>query len=213
MINVLTVEREYGSGGGDIARQLADRLGWKLWDQLLTDQIARRLECESRQVEQKEERGDPLYYRLFKSFLRGSYEGTLNAHSLKIADAESIRKLSEQMVRAAAREGNAVIVGRGAGYYLRDVPDSFHVFIYAPFEERVRRLQQKGKSREEAIQLAETVDLDRKAFIKQYFGVEWPARHFFHMMVNSTMGDAAVAELVLDGLAVVQKVTSGGKGI
>lgn len=211
MINVLTIEREYGSGGGDIARQLADRLGWKLWDQLLTDQIARRLECASQQVEQKEERNDPLYYRLFKSFLRGSYEGTLNAHKLKIADAEGIRKVSEQLVRAAAKEGNAVIVGRGAGYYLRDLPDSFHVFIYAPFEERVRRLQQKGKSQEEAIQLAETVDKDRKAFIKEYFGIEWPARHFFQMMVNSSMGDAAVVELVVDGLTVVRKASASSR--
>jgi cytidylate kinase len=208
VINVLTIEREYGSGGGDIARLLAARLGWKLWDQLLTDQIARRLECASQHVEQKEERNDPLYYRLFKSFLRGSYEGTLNAHRLKIADAEGIRRVSEQLVRAAAKEGNAVIVGRGAGYYLRDLPDSFHVFIYAPFEERVRRLQLKGKGREEAIQLAETVDGDRKAFIKEYFGIEWPARQFFQLMVNSTMGDEAAAELVLDGISVVQKASS-----
>jgi cytidylate kinase len=206
MINVLTIEREYGSGGGDIARQVAGQLGWKLWDQLLTDQIARRLECASQHVEQKEERNDPLYYRLFKSFLRGSYEGSLNAHRLKIADAESIRKVSEQLVRAAAKEGNAVIVGRGAGYYLRDLPDSFHVFIYAPFEDRVRRLQQKGKSREEAIHLAETVDLDRAAFIRQYFGIEWPARQFFHLMVNSTMGDAAVVQTITDGLSALGRV-------
>ncbi len=104
-----------------------------------------------------------------------------------------------------------MIVGRGAGYYLRDLPDSFHVLIYAPFEERVRRLQQKGKSQEEAIQLAETVDKDRKAFIKEYFGIEWPARHFFQMMVNSSMGDAAVVELVVDGLTVVRKASASSR--
>ena len=66
MIRVLTIEREYGSGGADIARKLADRLGWKLWDQLMTDEIARQMDCESRAVEQHGERRDPLYYRLFK---------------------------------------------------------------------------------------------------------------------------------------------------
>jgi len=205
MIKVLTVEREYGSGAADIAQKLADRLGWKLWDQLLTNEIARRLECESRHVEHQEERRDPLHYRLFKSFMRGSFEGSLNAPQIKMADAEGIRRVSEQLVSAAANEGSAVIVGRGAAYYLRDRPDSYHVFIFAPFEERVRRLQRAGKSEEEALQLAENVDRDRADFIREHFGIEWPARHFFHLMVNSTMGDEAVVRTVLDGLAAIQK--------
>lgn len=203
MTRVLTIEREYGSGAGDIAAKLADDLGWKLWDQLLTDEIARRLECSGRLVEEHEERKDPLYYRLFKSFLRGSYEGSLNAHKLKVADADSIRIVSERLVKNAANEGNCVIVGRGSAYHLRNRTDAFHVFVYAPFEEKVRRLQQKGKSEEEAVQLVETVDQDKAAFIKQYFGIEWPARQFFHVMINSTMGDAAVVQIVRDGLAAI----------
>ena len=91
-----------------------------------------------------------------------------------MADADGIRTVTERIVTAAAEEGNCVIVGRGSAYYLHDRPDVFHVFVYAPFEEKVRRLQHDGKSEQEAIQLAETVDLDRAAFIKQYFGVEWP---------------------------------------
>src|SRR5579864_7017815 len=205
MIRVLTIEREYGSGAADIARELADRLGWRLWDQLLTDEIARRMECDRRHVEQQEERRDPPHYRLFKAFLRGSFEGSLNIPRMKMADAEGIRKVSEQLVMAAANEGNAVIVGRGSAYYLRDRPDCFHIFVYAPFDERVRRLHQEGKSQEEAIQLAETVDRDRAEFIKQYFGIEWPARHFFHLMINSTMGDTAVVQMVLEGLSAIHE--------
>jgi cytidylate kinase len=205
MTRVLTIEREYGSGAGEIAQKLADRLGWKLWDQLLTDAIARRLECHSRQIEVQEERKDPLYYRLFKAFLRGSYEGSLNTPVMKMADAESIRRVSEQLVRSAAAEGDCVIVGRGAAYYLRDLPCAFHVFIYAPFEEKVRRLERKGKTEEEAIQLVGSVDQDRAAFIKQYFGIEWPARQFFHVMINSTMGEDAVVQTVVNGLSLIGK--------
>jgi cytidylate kinase len=205
MTKVLTIDREYGSGAADIARQIADRLGWKLWDQLLTDEVARHLECESLHVEKHEERRDPLHYRIFKAFLRGSYEGSLISPQIKIADAENIRRVSEQVVRKAASEGNAVIVGRGSAYYLKDQPDSFHVFVYAPFEEKVRRLQQAGKSQEEATQLVETVDRDRADFIQQNFGIQFPARHFFHLMVNSTMGETAVVQTVLDALSAIQK--------
>ena len=56
MIKIITVEREYGSGGGEIAQLLASQLGWKLWDQLLTEEIARRLECPKAVVEAREER-------------------------------------------------------------------------------------------------------------------------------------------------------------
>ena len=213
MINLLTIEREYGSGAGDIAVKLSDRLGWKLWDQLLTDRIARRLQCGSRDIQAQEEKKDPLYYRLFKAFLRGSYEGTMNTQVMKIADAESIRKVSEQLVREVANEGNAVIVGRGSAYYLRDRPDSFHVFIYAPFEERVQRLRQKGKNKEEAVELAETVDLDRAAFIKQYFGIEWPARQFFHLMVNSTVGVEAAADMILDDFGDAKEINPACRSV
>ena len=205
MINVLTIDREYGSGAAEIAQQIADRLGWKLWDQLLTDEVARQLECESLHVEKHEERRDPLYYRVFKAFLRGSYEGTQIAPQIKIADAENIRRVSEQVVRKAAAQGNAVIVGRGSAYYLRDEHDAFHVFIYAPFKERVRRLKQGGKSEEEAIELACNVDRDRAEFIKQNFGIKFPERHFFHLMVNSTMGEKAAVQTVLDAVSAVQK--------
>jgi cytidylate kinase len=204
MIRILTIEREYGSGAGEIARKLAERLGWKLWDQLLTDGIARHMDCDPGEIEKHAERIDPLYYRLLKAFLRGSFEGNFNAPEMKMADADGIRRVAEQLVMAAADEGNAVIVGRGSAYYLRNRPDSFHVFIYAPFEERVRRLQKEGKSEHEAIKLAETVDRDRAEFIKQYFGIEWPARHFFHLMINSAMGDTTVVQTVLDGLSAIQ---------
>jgi cytidylate kinase len=206
MIKVVTIEREYGSGGADIAKKLAGRLGWKLWDQLMTDEIARQMDCESLTVEQHGERRDPLHYRLFKAFMRGSFEGSLNAPRMKMVDAECIREVAERLVRAAAAEGNSVIVGRGSAYYLHDRPDAFHVFVYAPFEEKVSRLRKLGKSEKDAIELAETVDRDRAAFIKQYFGVEWPTRHFFHLMINSTIGEDTVVQTILNGVAAFDKL-------
>lgn len=209
MIKVLTIEREYGSGANEIAQKLAERLGWKLWDQLLTTEIAHHLDCPKLHVEEQEERRDPLYYRLFKSFLRGSFEGSLNAHRMKLADAEGIRSITEKLVRRAAAEGNCVIVGRGSAYYLRDLPEAFHIFVYAPFEEKVQRLQRRGKTEQEAVQLAETVDQDRAAFIKQYFGVDWPARHYFHLMINTTSGDEAVVQTILDAMQVCSRTPVG----
>ena len=204
MIRVVTFEREYGSGAADVARKLAERLGWKLWDQALTDEIARLMDCPSRTVQEREERKDPLTYRLFKAFMRGSFEGTLNAPRLNMVDADCIKTVGRQVVLSAAEKGNAVIVGRGSAYHLYGRPDALHVFIYAPFEDKVRRLQRMGKSEKEAIELVETVDRDRWEYIKKYFDVEWPARHFFHLMINSTMGDEAVVETILHSMSILE---------
>jgi cytidylate kinase len=205
MIRVITIEREFGSGAADIARKLAERLRWQLWDQKLTEEIARRLDCDCRAVEELAERKDPLYYRLFKAFLRGSFEGTLNAPRLGMVDADCIRQVADQVVTMAAKTGNSVIVGRGSAYFLRDRVDVFHVFVYAPFEAKVWRLRAEGRSEKEAIELAETVDRDRAAYIKQYFDIEWPARYFFHLMVNSAMGDEVVVETIVDSVAQFDK--------
>jgi len=200
MIRVITIEREYGSGGGDIAKKLAERMGWQLWDQKLTEEIARRMDCDCRAVEEHAERKDPPYYRLFKAFLRGSYEGTLNAPHMGMVDADCIRRVTDQVVTTAAKAGNAVIVGRGSAYFLSGRTDAFHVFVYAPFEAKVRRLQAQGRSEEEATELVESVDRDRAAYIKQYFDVEWPARHLFHLMINSAVGDELAVQTIVDSV-------------
>ena len=198
MIRIITIEREFGSGGGVIAEKVATRLGWKLWDQLLTEEIARRMDCDCRAVEEHEERRDPAYYRLLKAFMRGSFEGSLNAPRLRMVDTDCVREVTQQILKEVAEAGNCVIVGRGSAYYLGGRRDAFHVFIYAPFEDKVRRLRALGKSEKEATELAETVDIDRAAFIKKYFNVEWPERHRFHLMVNSSLGDEVAVETILE---------------
>jgi len=203
MIKLVTIEREYGSGGGEIAQLLSTHLGWKLWDQLLTEEIARLANCPKAVVQVREERTDSLYYRLFKSFLRGSYEGSLNAHKLNVVDSESILKITERVVQHAAKTGNSVIVGRGSQHFLRTRPDTLRVFLYAPREDKVRRLLARGKSQNEAQQLVDTVDRERADFIQKYFHVEWPDRAIYHSMINTAIGDQSVVEMILDLIKVI----------
>jgi len=205
MVKIITIDREYGSGAAEIAAKLATRLGWKLWDELLTVEIARLTGCDCPAVAEREERRDALHHRLFKAFIRGSFEGTMQAHRVKFVDADCIRETSEKVVRQAAGQGNCVIVGRGSAYYLHSHPDAFHVFVYAPFDEKIRRLRKTGKSEEEAHVLAETVDQDRAAYIKQYFKLEWPFRQICDLMVNSSRGDDFVVDTILSSVGIVDR--------
>ena len=198
MIKIITIEREYGCGGSEIAQLLAKRLGWKLWDQLLTEEIAKLANCPRAEVEVREERTDPLYYRLFKSFLRGSYEGSINAPKLNLVDSESIVRITRRVVEHAATRGECVIVGRGSQQFLKDRPDTLRVFLYAPKEDKVRRLLARGKSEEEADKLVDTIDRERADFIQKYFNVEWPDRAIYHAMINTTIGVEATVRVILN---------------
>jgi cytidylate kinase len=197
MIKIITIEREYGCGGGDIAQMLASGLGWKLWDQQLTEEIARLAHCPKAVVEAREERNDPLYYRLFKSFMRGSYEGSINAPKLNLVDSETILRITRRVVEHAAERGNCVIVGRGSQQFLKNRPDTLRVFLYAPRENKVRRLLARGKNEQEAEELVDTVDRERADFIRKYFNVEWPDRAIYHTMMNTAIGEESVVRMIL----------------
>jgi cytidylate kinase len=198
MIKIITVEREYGCGGGEIAQLLANRLGWKLWDHLLTEEIARLAQCPQVVVERREEKNDPLYYRLFKSFLRGSFEGSINAHKLNLVDSESILKITERVVRHAASKGNCVIVGRGSQHFLEHRDDTLRVFLYALRQDKIRRVIARGKTEREAEELVDSVDQERSDFIQRYFHVEWPNRSLYHIMLNTHIGEELVLQTILD---------------
>ncbi len=197
MINVITVEREYGSGGGKIARMLSERLGWSLWDREITNEIARRLKCDAHSVEEREERLDPTYYRLLKVFMRGSYEASFSGSNLELLDAEGLFRLFETVVKEIAKRGNCVIVGRASSYYLRDYKNALRVFVYAPPEDKIRRLTVQGRTRREAEELVTTVDAERAAFVKKYHAKTWPLRELYHLMLNSQVGDELVLKMIL----------------
>ena len=149
-------------------------------------------------VERMDERCDSLFYRLMKVFMRGSMEQSLPVRNMDHFDADSMVEFMQRVISGAASEGNSVIVGRGAPFLLRGRPDTFHVFVYAPLEEKIRRLRDAGKSEEEAADEIANVDRQRVIFVRRYFGMEWPTRDLYHMMINSVVGDDVVIDTILN---------------
>jgi len=202
LFRIVTLEREFGSGGGGIACQLAHRLGWKLWDRQLTAEIARQAHVAEEAVCMCDERVDSRLYRLAKAFWRGSYERGLHLPDSAAFDTDRMVAMMQEICTNIAAEGNAVIVGRGSPFFLRDRDDTFSVFTYAHREEKIRRLITLGKSGEEAEDLVDNVDKDRIAYIKHYFNAEWPMRSLYHMMINTEIGDEEVVEMILRAMKI-----------
>jgi cytidylate kinase len=211
MIRILVIEREFGAGAGVIADRLARRLGWKLLDHELTGQIAELAKVSPEACEGREERVDPWLYRLAKVFWRGSNERSVVLPDANVVDADRLIQLTQQVLLQAAAAGQCVIVGRGAVYFLRDRPDTFCVFLYAPRELKYRRVLAELKDEAEARQLIDTVDQERIAFIRHYYKADWPARHLYHAMLNTAAGDDATVDAILSLIAASDRREAAAK--
>lgn len=199
MVNAITIEREFGCGASEIASLVASRLGWGLWDERLTQKIARLTESTPEAVERREWRTDPLVYRLFQDFLRGGFEGGLPpTNRLHLLDARRIAAVSETAVKTALSSGPSVIVGRGSQFFLRNRKDVFHVFLYASRDYKIRRLISGGASQDKAIEQIDTTDKARAAFVRQYLGLKWPEPHLYHAMFNTEMGESCTATMLVE---------------
>jgi len=202
MFRIITIEREFGSGAARIAVQLASRLGWKVWDKLLTDEIARIAKVDPSAVKRCDERMDSRLHRLAKVFWRGSYERN-SPLSSQMFDTDRMMTMMQEIMDRIGREGNAVIVGRGAPYFLREHPDAFHVFLYAPRSEKIRRTIGEGYSEQEADEMVNTIDRERIAYVKHYFNADWPTRSLYHLMLNTAVGNEPVIKTILETMNLV----------
>ena len=203
MFRLVTIEREYGCGAASIAAQLAKQLGWKLWDHLLTEEIARLAQVDPSAVLRCDERMDSRLHRFSKAFWRGSYERSSPLGS-QVFDTDRMVSMMQEIMNKLAREGNAVVVGRGAPYFLREHPTAFHVFLYAPRAEKIRRTIADGHSAQEAEEMVDSVDRERIAYVKHYFNADWPTRSLYHMMINTAVGNAPVVKTILDTMHLVE---------
>ena len=198
MKRIVVIEREFGAGAGSIAEKIAQRLGWKLLDHALTEEIAKLAKASPEACKQREERIDPWLYRLAKVFWRGSHERSVMLSDSDIVDADRLSCLSQKVIEQAAAEGHCVIVGRAAAYFLRERADTFCVFLYAPRDLKYQRILAEVKNQAEALHLLDTVDEERKEFVRHYHNAEWPSRHLYHAMLNTSMGEDATVETILN---------------
>jgi cytidylate kinase len=201
MFRVLTVAREYGSGGGLIARKVAEKLGWDLLDRALVERIAGMARVDPQLAQQYDEQVDSWIHRASRRGLwRGAFEGVATVTGQEVFDAEAMAALGRDLIAEAHSRGNCVIVGRGAQCLLQNRKDVLHVFIYAPWRERVARLRKRlpaGTDIEHAIQLT---DQQRADYTRVYFGCNWKDPHLYHMLISSELGGDNIARAIIGAI-------------
>lgn len=213
-VRVITVEREYGSRGGEFAHDLAARLGWKLYDSELVTGAARAAGVPEELAARYDDRLDPWYYRYGKVFWHESVYPMTGIPEEKIFDSERMLALIKQEILDAAAQGNCVLVGRGAACALAGRADCFHVFVYATAKAKrnwfVNAFPEKAA---EADHLLASFDKRRAAVIRTFYQQEWCARGLYHMLLNSAMGmDAMIAATLCGAERHCENAAGAGRG-
>jgi cytidylate kinase len=205
---VLTVNREFGSGGGRIAQTIAGWLDWKLLDRDIIDAIAYTAHVDKHVVVRYDEHVDSWLRRLNQQAMRSAaLAAGLELRDNSVFDAEQMVKLTQKIVEEAYAEGNCVIVGRGAQCILQHKPDVYHAFVYAPLRERIVRLRQRLEKGANIEQRIRTVDTERAKYLQEYFGKSWCNLHLYDLMISSGLGDNPVEDENFTARAVLYAMT------
>jgi cytidylate kinase len=213
---IVTISRQYGAGGSSVAALVAADIGAEVVDKKLIEEVATRLSIRPSDVEAEAERPRSLLDRLVRSL--SSLEPSMGAgwtppYSDPLYDPrKSIIKLTEQIVREVAQNGNVVIVGRGAGFVLRDRPGVFRAFLRAPEDIRVHRLMDRLTLAEpQTRRKMHETDSNRAAYIRQLYGRDWCDPDEYDLVVNTgRVSYAAAADMILRGVREPVAVISAG---
>src|SRR5277367_579180 len=211
MKQILLIDQEFGAGAITIGEKIAQRLGWNFFDQALTNEISRLAKIPVDVCHRHLERNDPFLQRLVNVIWRGSFDRNLPSPDLAILDSTRLASLLQRVIEQTAEKKPCVIVGRGAPFFLRDRPDTFSVFLYASRELKFRRILKRVGNEAEAVELLDSMDDDRRKFVKHYFGHEWPNRQLFHAMIPTGIGDKNTVETILNLLNAVNQSEGAGK--
>jgi len=201
MFRVLTIAREYGSGGADIARKISERLGWRTLDKALIEEIARVARVDPGLVRQYDERIDSWIHRVSRRGLwHGAFEGVPALNATAVFDCETMMALARSLIEDACAEGNCVIVGRAGQCILQARQDVFHAFVYAPWAERVARIRKRVPEGTDIESLIRVTDRQRAGHIRMLFGSDWADPHLYHLLISSQLGEDATASTIIAAL-------------
>lgn len=198
MVRVITVERQYGSEGAAFAHHLAETLGWRLVDNSLITEVARKAGVEPRLAEHYDERVDPWFHRLEKAIWLDSLDKTGVTDKTAAFDSARMVTFVRDYLQECASQGDCVVVGRGAACVLAGTSDALHVFVYAPMAQRIQWLLRHFPDRaKEAEHEIRATDRRRAEYVHRFHHHEWSDPEIYTLMLNSLMGFEAMTRAVL----------------
>jgi cytidylate kinase len=197
---IITISRQFGAGGSEVARRVAAELDWRLVDNELIDRVAARAGLPAEEVARMEERAPGFVERLARALTRSAPE-LFPRQAEKVPEPEeaTLVRVTESVVAEIAAEGRVVLVGRAAAAVLKGEHDALHVKLVAPVPFRIRTAADRlGKDSREVEGILHETDATRARYQRQHYGRDWDDPSGYHMVLNTErLGfDGATATIV-----------------
>ena len=193
---IITISREFGSGGRTVGKRVAELLDIPYYDKELVKRVAVETGFDEKFIEQQGEYASPLNNLLSYAFADRGMHHFMNGLS---AD-DLLWAIQCKVILELADKGPCVIVGRCADYILREREDTLNVFIHAPLQNRAQRIVRLyGESETAPEKRLETKDKRRRAYYKHYTGLDWGMSQNYHLSLDTGLvGIDRCAQLIAD---------------
>src|SRR6266568_2517813 len=197
-MRAVTISREYGSGGGEIAARLAKRLGWQLIDHALVEHVASEFGTSQEEAEVHDEHVQGMVLQALNSLLYLYPAAMAGIPPEAFLSDEAYRDAFNRVVRAAAARGQVVIVGRASQVILADLRDVLHVRVIAPFEKRVAYvMQREGLDHHTAESRIHRKDHERARHLEMEYHQKLEDAHLYDLVLNTSLLDLESAVEVM----------------
>ena len=192
---VVTIQRQFGSMGRPIARSMSEKLGIEFYDRDLVDQAAQKLNLPVSRVRESEETGEKKGRNPFWKML-------LPLGSESPDEQDKIFEAQKNIIQFLAEKESCIIVGRCSDFILHEMKNAMHIYIYAPFEVRVRNsVEQLGLSEDEARRMCVEVDKARDSYQMRYAGCLLDDKRTKNLLIDSSLfGVEGTAEFLVDAV-------------
>ena len=198
MSRVITIGRQFGSGGKDVGKKISDALGIPFYNKELVERAAKKSNISQEAVKEIDERAtNSLLYTLA---LGSSYYGAASV-DMNVPINDKLFITQSEIIRELAAESPCIIIGRCSDYVLRSNPNRFSIFIYAPLEEKIKRVIESGqaKNEKEARELISRSDKRRINYYNYYTGRKWGSPDNYNMLIDSSfLGIEGTARALAD---------------
>jgi len=193
----LTISREYGSGGAEVAAIAANCLGWRLIDKGLLAEISAKANVPEGDVAALDERRDPWLQRISRPIWGKGGDGVSDVLPVELFDADAEADVARTVIEEAYQAGNCVFVGRGSQCLLRHKPDVYRVLVYARWEDRVRRVQARVPPGADVSSLLQSMDARRLEYLRAHYGENGADPHLYDLLIDSRNQTEAAARLIV----------------
>src|SRR3989440_7773345 len=189
-MRAITLSREYGSGGGEIASRLAKRLGWRFIDHAIVERTALELGTSIQEAEAHDESTEGIVSRVLNTMLYLYPATMVSAPPEAFLSDEEYRRAVNKIVGAVAARGQVVIVGRASQVILAELRDVLHVRVIAPFEKRVAYvMQREGVDRHTAESRIHRKDHERASYLEREYHHHPDDAHLYDLVLNTSLLD------------------------